>query len=217
MRNRLSVGALVIFTMAFFSVRANAVVVVYPDRALFEAAAPGDTTIDFGTLTGGQDYASYPTGSGPTVSGVSFATDPNLPDSTKPQILFALAPSTKYNAIAEGLLASESQYSDARAMDLQIALPTGVKSLGFDYGSGFTQLSVHLSDGESFPLVDPTYPNLSFIGFTSTADITSVTLDSTAANNIVIGNFEFNAPAPEPGSLSLLGLGALGLLARRRV
>jgi hypothetical protein len=172
MGKRSYIAAAVLGALWLASLEAKAAAIVYVDRTLFEAATPTRTNLDFGTLTGGQDFVSYPIGAGPALMGASFRTDPTLPDSVKPQILFALAPSTKYNSVAEGLLASESQYPDFRPMDLLITLPAGVKSVGFDYAGGFTLASVNLSDGETFPLTQPVSPNVNFFGFTSTVNIT---------------------------------------------
>ncbi len=54
------------------------------------------------------------------------------------------------------------------------------------------------------------------VAWLTTKDITSFSVDASALRNNGSFQFGFAAPVPEPSSTALLGLGALGLLARRK-
>jgi hypothetical protein len=106
-----------------------------------------------------------------------------------------------------------AQHVGDGANNLVITLPGSYTAVGLDVGSfENAPFTFTLSSGEMF--TTPTQFSLSFIGVTSTTPLTSLTIDTT---DIVINvdNFTFGqalAAAPEPASLTLLGLGSLGLL-----
>ncbi|GEM_PF-1915146 len=92
------------------------------------------------------------------------------------------------------------------------------------YFSGTDDLQITFNDGTSQVLTPPINVNggAEYFGFTDTSPFTSLTLTNLSGDAWGIDDTTFNGPStsvPEPGSLGLLGLGALligGLVTLRR-
>ena len=85
-----------------------------------------------------------------------------------------------------------------------------------DYAATFT---VTLSDGSSYTTASSQYPARTFIGFTSTTPISSISFTA-SGGYAELDNFVFgHAAVPEPSTLAIASLGAFGFLicARRRM
>ena len=88
-------------------------------------------------------------------------------------------------------------------------------AIGFNYGAYvFAGPSVvTLSTGDTFTITPSTSP--AFIGFTSTAPITSVTIDSPAAYDFDLISVS-SVPDPSMWALMLVGFGGVGAAMRTR-
>jgi hypothetical protein len=101
--------------------------------------------------------------------------------------------------------------------DLAITLPPGgATAIAFDYGSfNGTPFTFTLSTGDSFTTNPVTFGLESFLGFTSTNTITSLTIHAGSQEAIVLGDLSFGtAILPEPSTFVLFGLGVAGLATR---
>ncbi len=114
----------------------------------------------------------------------------------------------------------ESTTATAVANLLTITLPTGYDAFGLNIGSiiGSTFV-VTLSDGTIFDITPPAYNGLGFFGFTSTSDISSISLAIPEGDTFVIDEAVLADTTPEPASIVLFATGLLALagLSRRRL
>jgi len=92
--------------------------------------------------------------------------------------------------------------------------------IGFDLvtNPGMTTVTVTLtSAGVSTPFLIPTGSPESFVGFFDPSGIDQIVISGAPLNGAIgLDDLRFEAPIPEPGTLSLLGAGILGLAALRR-
>lgn len=204
---------------------AQAAVVTYSDRAVFDAAVSGQTTITFEAQNTAPPFTFY--GGGLNVSGVNF----NNPLSN---YLFvadgnAVNPSYNWGSGASLLFGSVNEGGN-----VVITLPGSTFSFGLDLMAE-ADFNADLTAGQLFNLdVDGTNyavntaqrPTRTFFGISSDNAINSITI---TMNNTtfpfrvlpILDNFSFSASqgqrVPEPGSLALIGVAlAAAALARRR-
>jgi hypothetical protein len=190
--------------------QAHASIIVYTDRASFTAATSSLTTIDFNGIAPANSYNAY--GTGPlTLSGVTFTGNGSM---------YIIDPGY-YGFSYGGGGFLNSDYNPPNTV-MAASLPSGTTAFGTDYGGlfsgGSTTFVITLSTGDTVTATTTKSVqggSLDFVGITSTTAITSVSLampDSPYYN--AIDNFSFGtaAPVPEPGSLTLLGVGAFGLI-----
>jgi hypothetical protein len=178
-------------------------VVHFTDRAAFQAAVPGLTTIDFNDqVTPPSTFRFYPGGT-VTLSGVTFTSDNNL---------FAVTPSFEPQySLGDGAVLS---WQGANPDVLTIALPAGITAVGMDFGSfGPMPFTFVLSTGDAFVLTGSDAPtaNPVFAGFISDEPITSLTSTFSGAAP-QIDRFVFGVAVPEPSTFVLGGAGLFALL-----
>ena len=219
-KQQLSVFAL--FSCAAVS-SAQAIVTSYSTSASFNAAVTGEVSYGFnGIVTPPNTFVNGPQ----TVGGVTFNSN---------VFPFTLA-SPPYGNYGVGVFSGQSP--DTRPSDVVVTLPgAGTSAIGFQYGSynstPGTPVTITLSTGDVFTQFFPPNAGMdtNFIGFVSTAPITSVTLQTIPnvlplppatpfAYSLDIVSFTL-APAaavPEPSTWGLMiaGLAFVGVAARRR-
>jgi hypothetical protein len=178
----------------------------YSSFAAFAAATTGDTTYGFAGIAppGGWVGENSPFTHGPiTYSG---------------QQLFVLDGGLFGYYGAQPYLTS--QYGQPNTTTLALA---GATAIGIDFGSYYNfgdALSFTLSDGSVFNTTLPgTYAQETFIGFTSSTPITSVTIVDNSAGLVTdIIDVTLGAAVPEPAAwmTMLIGIFGLGVVLRSR-
>jgi len=184
---------------------ASAAPVVYNDRASFNAASAGTTTVDFE----GETLFTF-RGSSFTVSGITFTGD--------------IARLFTFDAgfYTPGLASDYLNMNDSATHYIDISA-AGMTAVGFDFGTlnatfnAPKAVTVTDSLGNIYNLTAPTQPALDFLGLTSDVALTSVRVSGefVVLDNVTTGRA---AVVPLPGTMALVGLGlaALGLASRRR-
>jgi hypothetical protein len=201
--NMRSVVLLVVAIGGLAPAQAEAGVVHFSDRAAFQAAAPGLTTIDFNDqVVPPSTFRFYP-GATVSLSGVTFSTDNNL-----------FAVTSAFDAaygLGDGAVLS---WQGADPDVLTISLPAGTTAVGMDFGSfGANPFTFALSSGEVFVLIGSDTPTTTpvFAGFISDVPIASLTSTFSGASP-QIDRFVFGTAVPEPSALLLGVTGLLALL-----
>jgi len=220
----MAIGAV---AMAFaMSGRAQAMVVSYADRAIFEAALVSPTTFDFNSETegqqldgaGGYDFGPF------SISDSGAGSDVYIRDSSSGSASSGIVNGTKfvrYNENSSGNVA------------LSVTFDSTVRAFGFDYSNvdpgTVVDFTVSISGfSTTFPGVLASDTS-GFFGLISTDMAITETafsfFDDPPAGSGVLGldNFTWSSTlagnaAPLPGALPLFGSGLviLGLIARRR-
>jgi hypothetical protein len=191
---------------------ARADIILYNNRAAFNAATTGATTFNFDGLAPINSFTFF--GAGPvTVDGVSFTTAGN-------SNIFAIG-----RDFAGGLFAFDAAnvvlQDNTMPSNFTATLPPGTTAFGVDLGSqatitGTGTLTLASGGVFNFPITIPGRPGLEFLGVTSTEPIASFT--------VATGDFGLSfadvtlaqTNIPEPSSLALLGLGIAALAGWRR-
>ncbi len=194
----------------------RAQVTLYTDRSHFLAATNNTINIDFSGLAATNSYKSYNSSHGVTLSGVKF-----VGNGPYGNILYVVDP---------GAAPAYYDWGSGAVMDavaggeIDVTLPAGITAVGSDIMSILPfadSFQVNLSTGDSFTVNSSSFPNRAFAGFTSTADISSLTFYTNGGSAPVIDNFVFgnNSAVPEPGTYAMLGALMLtvgGFLHRRQ-
>lgn len=209
--------SLALFLGAVLAVaNASATSITYSDAASWTAASTGLTTIDFGTLSPPPgSFIDYPSPPGLTIGGVTFtgtSADLGVVSDTFCCSTYARGFDTLDSGPASGIVASLP--SDITAVGFYLYTVT----LGDVTGSLPGTVTIEVN-GLTDVVTTPTAPNLAFFGVTSTSPITTLTITPTQMGEgtaVDVINFAYGQTAPttgvpEPGSLSLLLLGALSL------
>ncbi len=177
---------------------------VYSSLSAYNAATTGSTTINFNGIAAADSFVFE--NSPFTLSGATFTSSSNL---------FIIDPGYYSSSYAGGGFLS-TDYSNPDT--LVISLPS-VTAVGLDFGGllgSSGPFSVTLSDGFHTTLSTNDSiagGSLAFAGFTSSTDLTSITLslpdspEYNAIDNVTFGNI---SATPEPGTLGLVLTGLLG-------
>ena len=184
---------------------------VYTSLSSFNAATSGNTTITFNGIAAPGGFVAET--SPATFAGATFSTTSSL---------FVIDPGFYgFSYSNGGFLNADFQQPDV----ITVTLPS-VTAVGFDFGGLFGATGPYLatlSDGFSTSLSSSgsaASDNLSFVGFTSSTPLTSITLTLPDAPEYnAIDNFVYASAVPEPGTLVLLATGLLGVAGgiRRRL
>jgi hypothetical protein len=205
-----------VLACGFLAVRtqpARADLVFYGNRASFDAATTGVTTIGFEGIAPVNGFTFFGQPGSLTLSGVTFSTGINILNVTSATYYLATGGPPGYNLGSGDFLLSGA----AAPASLHATLPGAFTALAFDLGTfddATSQVTIKLSTGDTFTTSAP-FPTDKFIGLTSTVPFTSVDISITGGNRrdtLAIDNFAFGAAEiPEPGTLSLLSLSLVGM------
>jgi hypothetical protein len=191
--------------------------VLYTNATAWQTAAGASSTIGFEGLAGNFSSHLYPTPPGLTLSGVNFTINQTLLPTGG--ALFVLGPYFAYPANS----VLEASQSEPGSDNILMTFPQPVLALAMDFGdrsgSGST-FGFTLSDGESFTLTSSEFTNSStpndYVGLTFSTPMTSIDIYRvTTGTELDVDNLSF-VEVPEPGSSSLMLLGAAMLFANSR-
>jgi hypothetical protein len=194
--------------VAWAAAPARADLIVYTDRASFAANATNLQTITFEGLAPPNSFTFFNSPPGLTLQGVTFQGSPNN--------LFVIDPG--FNPPNFAFNSGQFLQENNSGGTLNVALPAGTTAVGLDVSSFLPQSAIlRLSTGDVLTVPEPGRPNFAFIGFTSNVPVTSLSITITNNGNPTIDNFSFGvaAPVPEPGTLTLTGVGLLGFVGSR--
>jgi hypothetical protein len=194
---------------------AAASVVEYTSQAAFNAAASGVSTFTFdqGNIPPLSTFQPNPV----TFNGVTFEdlpTPANAISGGSPGLILISASATP--TYGQDFLAFQNEDPSI----LGTISSAGATAFGFTFGSYVnvgSSATLTLNTGEIFTVTPGT--TAQFIGFTSDAPITSISLDYDNSFTFDVLSVSSNlASVPEPASwtLMLLGFGGLGAVMRRR-
>jgi PEP-CTERM motif len=203
---------LAMLALIYGAVEAKADLILYNNSAVFAAAATGVKTIGFEGIAAPNGFVNYGHGGSISLNGITF-TAGNAYLYVESSGSYQKTFGTPYNLQSGDFLMS----GNGRPSSLHVTIPGGSKQIAFDLGTfdrTKSLVSVALSTGDRFTLSAP-YPTTTFIGFSSKTPITSLDLLITGGerkDTLSLDNFSFGPVQgiPEPTSLTLFSLGAIG-------
>jgi len=208
---------LALLTLLAFGNSAVAGLIVYDDRALFEADNAGLANEDFENANLASGTATAFAGTLNSLTNNSIFAAGSVIDG------FSLVPEVGFVYVGNdfGGVPTVGVSSDSFAADINILFDPDVTAVGLDlfgFADNFVVTwTVTFNDNVTIGSTIVTTPG--FFGvFTSSGMISSLFLDKPDSGG-VIDNLTFGTPTvvPEPGTLALLGIGLFGMgLARRK-
>jgi hypothetical protein len=190
---------ILLLVLAIAAQTVSAAVTFYGTRSDWNSAVGVNTVIDFEGLEPPGGYSGIPVPPGLTLSGVNFST--SLPTNGGD---FILAGPVNYGP--SSVLALYDSSTAART--LVINFPgSGFEGIAFDLGRTAIprNVTIQLSTGDSFVTVASFPPR--FVGFTSSAAITQVTITEGPGTNVLfLDNLSFGLPAATTGVPTLTDL-----------
>lgn len=220
LRQRIPYWAPLLFFCVYVG-QAVASVTSYTTRAAFDAATTGITTIGFEGIAPADGFVGLGNGGSITLSGVTFTAHSGVYLFVNSSTYYAVNDPPAYDLGSGDYLVAGS---GAPAF-LSIALPVPVTALAFSFGTfddSTSQITISAAPGGDALTAGAPYPTNTFVGFTSSAPISSLQIEITAGNRqdtLTLDNFSFGAAAiPEPNSAMLLalGLGSVAWCHRKR-
>ncbi|SHI13781.1 PEP-CTERM protein-sorting domain-containing protein [Bradyrhizobium erythrophlei] len=211
MRNHLCAAAAFAAALISLSGAANAAAIEYTSAAAFDAATTGVTTYGVAGLAPADSYTTYDPNA--HVGPVDFFSYVNM---------YAEGASSPSNRFGVADLVTE--FSPGSNL-YNLTVNTGsTTAIAFDFGTEYNpiapQFNITLSTGDGYTV---TYPELyahDFIGFTSSAPITSVTFSNFATLSffdVQLASDNVSAvPEPSTWAMMILGFAGLGFMACRR-
>ncbi len=202
---------------------ANAQVTTYNNRATFNSATSGLTTINFNDQAPAGGLNSY-SGATTTQQGVTFTSNGSL-----------VAVSSSYNngfgyGLGDGTVLAF--FGGPNGLNtLNVALPANTTAFGLDFGDFYgLPFTFSLSTGQTYTFTggNTLVGTSTFAGFTSTSAISgfTITVPNSPNDGLQIDRFSFGqanatAAVPEPSEWAVIGmtattLGGLMVRARRR-
>lgn len=199
--------------MLFFGVAppADAGLITYADYASWSSAVTGISTVKIPNVTAFLGFVP----SSVTYDGVTFSTDRLIGDPR----MFSVS-----TAITTTFPIISTQQATGGLGHLVLTLPEPVTALAFNYGtargSALNLIILSADEREVFLGTGDGYETGGFVGVVVPTPFDTVYLVTDYRDILNVGNVAYAdaAAVPEPGTFTLMGLGALGLagFARRR-
>jgi hypothetical protein len=209
---------------------AHGALISFVDRAAFEAAAGGLTTIGFEGLVPADAEQNFPNPVGLTVSGVNFLTSGTGPLGPGMVMVVGadLAMQSPWLITGAGAILVWEPPEQPGTAFLDIHLPPGVKAFATDLWTEqpvASTVQILVNSGEAtevFNIATADRPPPSFFGVISDANVILLVRISVPAgqvglilDKVSIGDAGGGAPVPEPHTAVLLGAGLLGICVAR--
>ena len=194
---------------------AEAAIITYTNRTAWTGAvAAVDYTVNFEGYAVDTSFASVPLNVGPFILSTIGTASPGTNFIDVSPFLTTGVPASFGNAFASFFVQAPL------AAALAFSTPVHGFFADFLYAGNGTQLDMNLAfvgGGSADVLVPGFGTDLQSFGFVSTtAAITGITFNNTVNDGFNMDNISGAALVPEPSSLSLLALGAIGFLRRRK-
>ncbi len=194
------------------SLPANAALVGYDNRALFEAAAAPYTIEDFNSYVADVPFHTAAVDAGDFVISMT-----GTPSTSGYNMIDVVADSSESDV--NGTVNMRVFTDNSPAATLVFTFGDAITSFGADFKSfndSSARTQVYVDGILIVPAIGASSGLNSFFGFISDAAFTTVTFVGLANDVYGIDNITYGGTVPEPGILGLFGLGLFGLGVTRR-